>query len=382
MVIAALSLVLAQVSAPLAEMDFELVNGHVYVPATVNGNATKAIIDSGAGMSVMDSALAQQWKLPSAGAMQANGIGSEAVKGQFLKDTLVSFGGVTQPMTIAIPLGPLTEAEGRPLGTVVGYELFLKNIVQIDYAHSKVRIYAGDSGYKPSGVATEMRVVGNHPHIKTMMEVGDKMYPLETMVDSGASTGGLTQKFLAANSIATPTTPRYVIGGGVGGFVEGRLFRPDWLQVSGMTAQKPLMTMTDSEGGASGAKSSYDYLLGSDILRRFTVTFDYANKRIFFEPNSELGKPFEADKTGLRLFAVAPDLRSFRIMGVLRGSSAEDAGLKENDVIESIDGKPAGQFELHQLRELFRSTTASGWELGIRRGDQTLKIKLKAKPVI
>lgn len=381
MVIAALSLLAFQAQAPIAEMDFELVNGHIYVPATVNGNATTAILDSGAGMSVMDSALAEKWNLPSAGELQASGIGKDAVKGRYLKETKVSFGGITQPMQIAIPLGSLTEAEGRPLETIVGFELFSKNIVQIDYPAHKVRVYAKDGGFQPQGSSVPMRLISNHPHIKSSMNVDGKTYELETMIDTGASGGGLTAKFLAANPLSSRTTPKSVIGGGVGGFIEGRYFRPGSLTVAGSTVNRPIMTMTDAEGGASGKNSTYDLLLGADVLKRFTLTFDYSRSKVYFQASPELAKPFEADKTGLRLYAT-PDMKAFTVKGVMTGSTAEAAGIKPDDVIETIDGKPAGTFKLHQLREQFRSPEAKGWEFGVRRGGQVLKVKVEAKSVI
>lgn len=379
---AALALLFPASQVPLAEIEFELVNGHIYVPATVNGNAASAIIDSGAGMSVMDSALADRWKLPSSGNLQARGIGKETVQGKFLKETVVRFGDIAMPMTIAIPLGGLTEAEGRPLETVIGYEFFRKHVVQIDYPARRLRVYAGDTNLSLSGTTLPIKIVGNHPHIATEMTVAGKAYPLQTMIDTGASGGGLSAKFLKANPLDVPATPRAVIGGGVGGFIEGRFFRPDALKIGQHSASKPVLTMTDAEGGASGENSSYDLLLGSDILRRFKVTFNYGKSTVTFEPSDELGKPFEADKTGLRLFAREGGLAGFRVMGVMPGSAAETAGLRKEDVIETINGKPAGSYKLHQLREALRSPDAKLWDLGVLRGSERLKVRIEPKSII
>jgi C-terminal processing protease CtpA/Prc len=140
--------------------------------------------------------------------------------------------------------------------------------------------------------------------------------------------------------------------------------------------------MTDSAGGASGPNSNYDLLLGSDMLKRFTVTFDYSRSKMYFEPNADHGKPFEADKTGLRLFATLPDMQTFRVMGVLKGSAAETAGLQPGDVIETIDGKPAGSMKLYKWREQFRAADAKGWDFGVRRGGTLVKVRLEAKSII
>jgi hypothetical protein len=131
------------------------------------------------------------------------------------------------------------------------------------------------------------------------------------------------------------------------------------------------MSLSDSPGGASGANSPYDLLVGGEILKRFRITIDYPHQRLIFQPGGEIGSPFEADKTGLRMLAEGVDLHTFRVAGILPGSSAAAAGLKIDDVIESVGGRAALTFTLVGLRETFRSGTAKAWDLGIARGDHT-----------
>ena len=39
-----------------------------------------------------------------------------------------------------------------------------------------------------------------------------------------------------------------------------------------------------------------DGLLGIEILRRFTVTFDYAGRKLYLEPNRAFSTPFGAER--------------------------------------------------------------------------------------
>src|SRR5690349_11038115 len=114
MVLAALSfLAAARLQTPVAELDFEMVGGRIYVPGEVNGHKTSVILDSGAGSAVMDLELANDWKLASAGQVPVGGIGKDPVMGKLLTDANANVAGLKTGVQIAIPLDSLAKAEGR-----------------------------------------------------------------------------------------------------------------------------------------------------------------------------------------------------------------------------------------------------------------------------
>jgi predicted aspartyl protease len=365
----------------VTELDFEIVGGRIYVPAEINGHKTSAILDTGASSSVLNLALAGQWDLPTQGALNAQGIGGGPITGKVLNDVVVTIGNITEQIPYAIPLDSLATMEGRRLEVILGSQFFLKHIVEVDYAKRHLRIFDGGADVSLKGIAVPIHIVNSLPHITSIMVVGGAEYKLEAMVDTGASSG-LTAMFLNAHQLNVTKTERTVIAGGAGGYVEGRFFRPDSVKLGSVSLAKPVITLTETGGGLTGGGAKYDILIGGDLMRRFRVTFDYPHTRMMLEASDEVSQPFEADKTGLRIYAQGSDLRSFKIVGVLGGSSSDKAGIIVDDVIESIDSVPASQFTLQQLRELFRSPTALKWELGIRRGDQRLKLTVAAKSII
>jgi hypothetical protein len=214
------------------------------------------------------------------------------------------------------------------------------------------------------------------------MKVGDEVYELDAMVDSGASGMTLSGKFLAAHPLDVRATAKAVVMAGVGGDVEGRLFRPDAIEIGSLRFAKPVVVMAETASGEQGTDSDYDVLLGADLLRRCRVVVDYPRTRFAFEAGPDFAKPFEADKSGLRLVARGADLRTFEVAGVLPGSSAAEAGIAVGDVIETIDGAPASKLTLQQLRERFRVADAKRWQLGIRRGGEVLSIELVARSIV
>jgi hypothetical protein len=68
--------------------------------------------------------------------------------------------------------------------------------------------------------------------------------------------------------------------------------------------------VSQDKGGAL-ASSKYDGLIGSEILRRFKVIFDYTRGRLMLERNDHFDEPIEYDMSGISLRAYGNDFRTF-----------------------------------------------------------------------
>ncbi|MDN5864382.1 MAG: PDZ domain-containing protein [Gammaproteobacteria bacterium] len=75
-------------------------------------------------------------------------------------------------------------------------------------------------------------------------------------------------------------------------------------------------------------------------MKRFTVTFDYANKYMYLKPNKNYGNPMHFTRTGI--FA-KPGKNGFVVTTVIKGSPAAQAGIEAGDVITAINGRPASK---------------------------------------
>lgn len=74
------------------------------------------------------------------------------------------------------------------------------------------------------------------------------------------------------------------------------------------------------------------------------------------------------------------DYRTFRVREVLEDSPATEAGVREGDVITSIDGVPAEKFTLTLLLETLQKPAAQ--HLIIRRGDESVKLVLTPRRML
>ena len=99
---------------------------------------------------------------------------------------------------------------------------------------------------------------------------------------------------------------------------------------------------------------------------------------MILEPNARLGEPFEADMSGLGLRMRS---HAFQVEWIQPGSPAAEAGIQPDDMIESVDGKPADELGMPAVRELFRRA-AETHQLVIRRGDQRTEVSLTTRRMI
>jgi len=118
--------------------------------------------------------------------------------------------------------------------------------------------------------------------------------------------------------------------------------------------------------------------LGGNILRRFNLFIDYAGGHIILEPNNHFHDTFLADASGLVLTAKGPDFRTFEIHGVVVGSPADESGIKEGDIITSIDGDSTDKYALFQIQDLFKQSGTQR-RLTLRRGGQTLIVSINLR---
>ncbi|MGV3616018.1 MAG: aspartyl protease family protein [Fimbriimonas sp.] len=374
-------------SAPVAELPFEMVGGRVYVPAEVGGRKVPMILDSGAGVTLLDADLAKEIRAQTGGEIPVGGAGEQSQRGVLLKDTMVWLADKKAKSNafLALPLGPIAPFEGRRMHGILGNDLFNRYIVQIDYPGAKVRLYDPKTyGHGGKSPAVPIRIVGMLPQIDLTLDVPTiGAQPSVAMIDTGASgTVTMTAQFGRKHDLANklPKGPTAPLSGGVGGLTQGRLLRLNSVKIGEHVLAKPVGSLTVSAGGATGAAAGYDCLIGADILRRFVVTFDYAQKRMWFEPATDLKAPFSVDHAGLLLKSEGPEFHDFFVYGTIPESPAAEAGLREGDELTHIDGESLVKHTLDQIRRRFRSGEKP-WRLTIRRGNETMEITVKPRPL-
>jgi hypothetical protein len=345
-----------------ARIPFELINNHIFVDATINGKPARLIVDT-AGANILTPAAAAKFGVAGEGKLSAAGNGEERTDYAVtrLDDLHVGAARLDHPVFFIVDLGQLPDVEGVPLDGLVGYELFTRFGTTIDYAHHEFTLVDADKFVPPAGAQPIAFDMDDRVPIVNATLGG---LPARITIDTGSrSSLTLHSPFVRAHDLVAKyhAAPESVTGWGVGGAVRGRVARLPTLQIGDQRIDGIAGELFTGDKG-SFANPDLAGNLGSGVLRRFTVAFDYANKKMYLAPNTDFGKPDAFDRSGLWLLK---DGDRLRVTDVVKDSAAERAGLRVDDRIVAIDDDLVAKRTLAQWREQLRNS-AVGSELRVR----------------
>jgi hypothetical protein len=363
---------------------------YVFIKARVNGSGPLTfILDSGAGSGlVLYFKAAQTLGLKREGKGKGGGSGEGTFETSSIRGASLSFPEVemTNQTFVVFPPEKTPPAFDRVVDGVIGYTLFSRFVVEVDYQSRVVNLYEPKAyQYTGSGESIAIRILSNLPFARARIPIeGRKPLEGEFMVDMGAGrfTVILNTPLVESNSLLavaqkTITEPG---AGGVGGDVKLLVGRLPRLQLGSFTLANPVVHFAQDRKGAL-ASSEFSGVIGGELLRRFKVIFDYAHKRMILEPNGSLAEPFEYDMSGIRLRAEGEDFKTLRVQRVVENSPATEAGVREGDLISAIDGKPTAQFSLSQINHMFKQE-GKEYLLGVIRGEEKKQIKLELRRLV
>jgi len=285
-----------------------------------------------------------------------------------------------------IDLGLVEEQFGRPVDGLVGLDLFLKYVVEIDYAAKQLTLYDPQL-FVYSGAGDSVSLTLHDGHLFVPAKIGAPgrgELAGQFVVDSGGCmmTAVLTTPFAQQNNLPGPNQKTILDRSiaGLGGETRLLVGRATHFKIGNSTLPSPLIYISQDKAGAL-ASSQFEGIIGTEILRRFKVIFDYSRHRLILERNAHFAEPVEYDMSGMSLRAYGSDFRTFRIYQVLEDSPSAEAGLHVGDIIESVDTVPASQLTLEQVLQMMK-VPGREYELAINRAGVRRVVKLKTRRLI
>lgn len=348
--------------AMAATVPFDLDDGEIGLEVKINGTPERVFLDSGAGGIALSQTAADALGLKSSGFLEVRGYGGSTDQHPVAIQTLEVPGAVrlTDITGIAIDLPQqLNDYFTRPLAGFIGYDLLSHFVVRIDYGHKKIT-FTQPAAFHPApsdGSALPLTLDSNLPTIKAAL---DGLPPGQFLIDTGDAD--------AAVRLYGPYVAKYnldkkyphggvAVGGGIGGVSRARRTRIASFRLAGQTLKNvPADFSLDTKGGASQVNAG---ALGSRLLSRFVVTFDYPHSRVFFAPLAPAKAAFVTRTTGITLLQTKDKSghAHLAVADILPNAPALKAGLSDFDEVLAIDGKPAGQVGLTEARRLLSAST-------------------------
>ncbi len=346
----------------VTRVPFELASNHIYVDGFVDGRKARFLVDTG-GVNLLTPAAAKKFGLQGAGKLAARGVGEKSVDLAIAQAQEVRVGDAVldKPVFYVVDLGSLAAVEGVEADGLVGYEMFSRFGVTIDYAKRELTLAAPAKFQVPDGAhAIPFEFADRIPIVDGTLDG----LAVRLSIDTGSRVSlTLHSPFVREHDLVAryQPAPEAITGWGVGGPTRTRPARFATLRIGDLDIGG---VAGDLFTGDKGAFSSSDQSgnIGGGLLRRFTVAFDYASRRMYLAPNAAFATADAFDRSGLFLLA---DGDGLKVADVAAGSAAAAIGLKVEDRILAIDSVPVASRTLEQWRQLLRESAAAA-KIGIR----------------
>jgi len=308
---------------------------------------------------------------------------------------------------------------GVPVNGILGYEFFKNHVVEIDYVRNKIHIYNDlssiqkriDKKFEKLNISLE----SNKPYLTAEILL-NKYYQdtLKLLLDTGNSDA----VWLFQNKIPEATIPENnfddFLGKGFNGEVHGKRAKLDKIKVHNYVFQEPYVAFPDTLS-IQNVRMVQDRSgsIGAEILRRFTVVFDYRNQALYFRPNSHYKEDFRFNMSGIEVqhagvqwiktrdvtidnnreknlledilegFNYKLELKPiYKIYSLRPDSPAAIVGLQKDDEIISINGKKAHSYSLQKIKNLLQSEEGKKIQMEVKRNNVILKFNFYLKSIL
>lgn len=254
----------------------ELRSNRVYIPVTINGHATEALLDSAAEMTFVDTRLAGKIGLKPEGSETAKGSGG-STEVRFAKNVNITGAGVTlENMTVALlDMSELSKKiVNTELGIILGREYFDAARVRIDIEGRTIEKL--DTTHEPKGVKLPLTSARGIEHFPASVEGVD----VGADIDLGNGNEILIGRNFA-EKIGLLEPGRIVgkkMGGGSGGTLERDIVVLKNITIAGVPFEN-VRAAIDPQPTAG------DVNVGTSILRHFVLVIDFGAHAVWFEPH-------------------------------------------------------------------------------------------------
>jgi hypothetical protein len=344
-------------------LPFRLLNNHVYVSVKVNGKGPYTFIVDTGGHTLLSPRLVGEVELKTVGAAAMSGAGDKSTQSGFTRVDEIALGAVKMRNQLGF-VAPIydTAIEGIAVDGMVGFELFRRFAVCIDYGHHTLTI-TNPARFDPTGAGLVIPFVF-YDHLPMVTGLIDNL-PARFDIDTGSrSELDITGPFVKAHDLHARFAKGVsaVTGWGMGGPSRSYVVRlPSLTLGSAPPVLNSVAGLSEDKGG-SISDPNYEGNIGSGFLKRFVVTFDYAHQKMYLKPARPT--PVDVgtfDRAGMWINA-GPD--GYVVTEISAGGPAARAGLRVGDVITVLNGAPVLAEGLADARSLLRAKPA-GTKVGL-----------------
>lgn len=400
---------------------FKLINNLIFIPVNVNGVELNFMLDSGIAETLLFSLENKNVDFKNIEKITFKGLG-ESVSIEALKsiknDIKIGENYIDKSHTIYLVLDQdfnISQDIGVPVNGIIGYYFFKNHPVEINYIKKTITVYKNKSVF-PKKINKfsdfPLSIELNKPYMNADVEMKHEKQSSKLLLDLGNTDSvWLFPALIKDFNYNRPNIDDF-LGRGFSGDIFGKRSRINSLHIGKFQFNKPIASMPD-EYSIQHLKLVKDRKgsIGSEILRRFTVIFDYQDKRIYFKSNKHLHDPFLIDGSGLEVkqdgllwekeevqIQTAKTSRAgneisvmdsnsdkfqykftlkplFLVSGTRKDSPAQKAGIIKNDELVRIDNKQTKDLTLNKIHLILKTNISRKVTLEIKRNGIPMKFE-------
>jgi hypothetical protein len=406
-----------------------LINNLVFIPIKVNGVELNFLLDTGVEETILFSLEDNpDVNFYNSEKILLKGLGSEkAIEGLKTTNNILELDGakLTHKLIYVIldQSFNLSSQIGIPVNGIIGYEFFKDNLIRIDYASKKLTIYKRNAiihqKLEKKFDVMSITIERYKPYLIGKVFMNDTDVPVKLLIDIGNSDSVWLFQNLSDKIKVPAKNFEDFLGKGFSGDISGKRARIKSFSFDKYEFKTPIVAFPDSSSIKS-VRMVKDRMgsIGGEILKRFSVVFDYKNAQLYLRKNSGYNEPFTYNESGVEIQhnglqwvqetvkletvpmagAVTFDASGknitndfkykfqlkpiYEISQIRKKSPAAISGLQVGDVLISVNRKPAYQFSLQKLNELFKSDVERMIYLEVERNNQILKFSFQLIDVL
>lgn len=373
---------------------FEWQSNLIVVPVSINNSDTlNFILDTGISMNMItDPDVARDLDLKYVRKVNVLGVGQgSALEARVSVGNRIRLPGVKAEGQNVVVLSEdmlqLSSYVGMPVHGIFGFELFRNFVVKIDFRTRQITLYKPETyRYRGRGQQIPIVIEDTKPYLYASATYADnREVPIKVILDTGAG-HALSLDVDTRGDIQLPDKIiRAQLGRGLNGIIHGSLGRLEKVKIGTFELQHVITSFpdTNSLAGQVARNLKRQGNIGCELLKRFTVIFDYSRKHVILKPNRRFYREkFERDMSGMEIKAEGNDYRKFVISNIQANSPAEVAGLQEGDEILSLNDHVAADLRLSDVIKVLQRGEGKTVKMFVKRTNGLIYTEFKLKRMI
>lgn len=408
---------------------FQLANNLIIIPVELNGVKLNFLLDTGVDSTIL-------FSLEEADSITFNDIEKIKIKGlgkgksidalhsknnqlfinEFIDKNHEVFIILDQDVNFSSQLGIVIHG-------IIGYHFFKNHFIEINYKKKKIIVYKHKDDYSRAKLKRfekiPISVELEKPYINASIGLNNETIDAKFLIDTGGSDA--IWLFEDGDKIKSPEN--YFIdflGKGFSGDINGKRSRIQKIKIGQNEIFNPTISFPDKESLQNvSLVENRKGSIGSEIMRRFNVIYDYKNSQIFLKKNKDFDDFFNYNMSGLEIehsglqwlkeeielktklvnskgeemsgfepsspqnvkyaFVLKP---KYEVMNVRDNSPAALAGIKKGDIIQKLNGNNAFKYKLQDIISIMQSEEGKWIRLELERDGVLFKTKFQLKKIL